>query len=95
MDSLDLRGNTPLYWLLSEKSEVDVEAKRQLIMLLLSFGANVLHRGYNGATAFHIIVTGGIDFDPYVALLVLEKGGASNVLSCCNHDNLTPVEVSL
>ena len=75
IDAVDIYGNTALYCLLLDKDEsLSTENKRQIIHLLLNFNTNLLHLNNNNHTAMHIMSTLVRDFDPYLALLLVEKG---------------------
>lgn len=93
VECVDHQGYTPLYSLLLNQ-QLLLENKRQLIRLLLSFGASVLYTlPQSGHTALHLLSNNGQDFDYYIALFLIEKGGYEMTLSALNTDNCTPLEV--
>jgi hypothetical protein len=70
-----------------------------MVKLLLNFGADVLHKNFQGETAMHILCSFKDDFDPYIALEIMEYCGysSSNKIANCleirNFDGLTPYQV--
>lgn len=91
-NSVDLHGDTPLYWQL--KNETTTGNKWDMVRLLCKFHANVNHRGKDGNNALHIISNMGNNFDMHGAFLIYSIGGA-NMCAAENNDNRTPYQVRI
>lgn len=92
-NTVNARGDTPLYWLIKNQ----IENVRDLQRLLLRFGSSVSHQNGQGNNAMHVVAeTNVVDFDfLQTALLIYKSVLDPNSLMVKNNAGLTPQEVQL
>jgi ankyrin repeat protein len=93
VNTVEINGDTPLYWLLRKYSSAPTLEFIEMQRLLHRFNASVTHRANDGCNALHIIAGAGARLDLGSALLVY-RAGDDAMLEAKNANNLTPHEVT-
>lgn len=94
VNTVEMNGDTPLYWLLRKYSSCPTIEFIELQRLLHRFGASVSHRSNDGCNALHIIAGSGPQVDFGSALMVY-RAGDDEMLDARNANNETPYQVIL
>lgn len=94
VETTDLNGDTPLLWLIRNKSTVPGTTAHEIIKLLLRFGASTLASNpADGNNALHVLVTLP-KIDLKTSFLLYQAAGPTGKLAM-NKNNLTPYQVIL
>ena len=92
VETTDLNGDTPLLWLIRNKSTVPGTTAHELIKLLLRFGASTLASNpTDGNNTLHVLVTLP-KIDLKTSFLLYQAAGPTGKLAV-NKNNLTPYQV--
>jgi ankyrin repeat protein len=91
VNTIDMNNDTPLYWLL--KYEVQ-QSTLNMLRLLITYKANVLHRGCEGKVALHYIAESGRKVDLHSSYLIYMANCSTSAMNCTDGSGRTPYQVN-